>query len=108
MGDATLFDFAKGQQLRDLGIEIVSGFPNDTWITNARRVAVRLAQLNGTVTSDDVQKILPRPSEIHPNATGSVFRTKELRLVGFKASEKTSRHAARIGIYQAVDESCAS
>lgn len=95
----SLFDAAKARELRDLGIEIVSSWPNDEWVKNARRIAVRLAQINGTVSSDDVQRIFPRPDAIHPNATGAIFHCKELKMVGLKSSERIPSHARRIGVY---------
>lgn len=95
-----LYSWAESKKLRDRGIEAVSSFPNDLWVAKARSIAEMLAAKSGNVTINDVLKICPRPEGVHPNAVGSVMRSKHLRLVSFTQSDKTSAHARRIGIYE--------
>jgi len=100
-----LFNYAAGKALRDRGLEAVSSFPNDQYLKQARALALILAAKNGEVTTDDVQRILPRPENIHPNVVGAICKCKELKFVGFKQSERATAHARRIGIYRLADHS---
>lgn len=94
-----LFDYAEGLRLRDLGLSQVSSYPNDSWIESARKIAIFLANKYGEVTINDVYKILPRPENMHPNASGPVMRCKELRQIGFRQSEKTTRRCGTVRVY---------
>lgn len=54
------FNAHKAQILKDDGIERVK-VRNMQWVMKARAVAIKEAKRKGWVTSDDVQKICPRP-----------------------------------------------
>ena len=96
-------DLFQAQKLRDIGITIVYG-NNSEWVDEARKVAKHLARINGQVSSDDVLDFYPRPDDVHPNATGSIFREKGWRKVGYKQSERPSAHARVIGIYKLTEQ----
>jgi len=96
-----LFDYARSVERRNKAIKKMEDSPiAGNWIAQAREFAVLYASKHGEVTSDDVLKYCPRPADIPPNATGAVFRTKQLRLVGYRQSSKVTSHARRIGIYE--------
>lgn len=98
-----LFDYAEAQKARDAGIaRLHENLIADSWIAQAREFALLYAAKHGEVSADDVLKFCPRPSDVHKNSVGAIFRSKQLRLVGFKQSSKVSSHARRIGIYQVV------
>lgn len=101
---ADLFSLAQARQLRDegMGRAIVSSFTKN-WLENARDVALWMAKEYGFVSCDDVLKAFPRPANVSPNATGSLFKDKRFKLVGYKTSTKTSAHSRRIGVYQLND-----
>ena len=90
---------AMGIYLRDRGIAKVSNYPHDGWVQKAKDIAVMLAAKNGTVTSDELQNIFPRPQDVPPNAVGAVFRDKRLVYIGSDQSERATAHARRIGVY---------
>jgi hypothetical protein len=94
-----LFDYAESQRLRDIGIEKVTSYPNDEYVMRARAFAVSYARKYGKVTSDDVQREMPIPSGIHPNATGGIFKTKDLMVIGMTQTHRISGRARRILVY---------
>lgn len=100
MGD--LFSLAEARQLRDEGMERAANSAAE-WLNKCRETAVYLGRTKGSVSIDEVLQLCERPEWVSPNATGSVFRDKRFKLVGYKQSTKTSAHARRIGIYQLND-----
>lgn len=96
-------DLFQGQKLRDIGVMRVY-INSSTWVDEARDIAKKLARLNGQVSSDDVLDYYPRPDDVHPNATGSIFREKCWKKIGYKPSELPSAHARVIGIYQLIEK----
>lgn len=103
---ADLFSLAHARQLRDEGMERASRSPDSaSWLWEARQAAWIYAAKHGAVSADDVLKIVPRPEWVSVNATGSLFKDKRFKLVGYKQSTKTSAHARRIGIYELNEES---
>lgn len=102
MKDMMTLDLFQSQRLRDIGINSVYQ-NNSSWVDEARAVAKQLARKDGQVSIDEVLDFLPRPEDIHPNATGSVFRERCWKKVGYKSSSKPSAHARAIGIYQLLE-----
>lgn len=94
-----LFNAAESRRLKDKGMEIVASYPNDEWLSKARSVAEMLAAKFGETDSDEVQKLCPRPAEIHPNTTGCIFSGKKWKCVGHKHTEKTTGHSREIRIW---------
>jgi hypothetical protein len=96
-----LFSLAESRQLRDEGMYLsASQLSAAEWLRRAKDTAYFIATRNGEVSADEVLRIMPRPSDVHPNATGSLFRDKRFKLVGYKTSSKVSAHARRIGVYE--------
>lgn len=95
-----LFDRAMSRRLKERGLDIAESFPADAWVQRARSVAEMLAARDGETDIDKVLKLCPRPSDVSPAATGSIFRGKRWRCVGTKQSEQVSRHAGIIRIWQ--------
>ena len=94
-------DLFEGMRLRDVGIGRVY-LNNFDWVDEARKIAKELAAKNGSVSIDEVLSACPRPAQVHPNATGSVFKEKIWAKVGYKPSEKPSAHARVVGIYKLI------
>ncbi len=97
------FDLPEARRQAELGIERVSQ-RNGAWIDRARTIARQVAADRGTVTADDVRRILyagdDRPN--HFNAWGAVFRKGSgLRWTG---RYRTSRVVAGHGNQQRVWE----
>lgn len=69
------------------------------WIEKARATALYLAASDGEVTIDRVLQFTPRPDWVSVNATGSVFRDKRFKCVGFTKTSKVSGHARIIKIW---------
>lgn len=93
----TLFDLAASREARDKGMEAAAnGYGASDWLDQARKVAEILAARHGEVTADMVQAICPRPASVSPAASGSLFRGKKWRCIGFTQSSQVSRHAGAI------------
>jgi len=61
------------------------------WLEECRAEAKRQLQYKPFVTSDDVTKVVPRPSYIHRNSAGSMFQNGEFVMVGVQKSSAKSR-----------------
>ena len=94
-----MFDLAEGQRRRDLGLERVTE-RNDTWIAAARETMVALARQQTTVTSDDVWKYCPPPSDAHPSVMGGIFKDDRFFRTGTRQSKRPSAHARWISEYE--------
>lgn len=93
------FNAKKSKALKDEGIERVK-VNNMQWVMKARAVAIREAKRKGWVTSDDVQKICPRPKETPANAVGAIFKTDALTPTGFIQSIRVSAHHRWIRVWE--------
>lgn len=91
-----LFNAAESRRQRDRGMAIAASYPNDEWLAKARSVAELLAAKYGEVTSDQVLAVCPRPMDVRPNVTGSIFKGKQWKCIGFINSAQVSRHAGAI------------
>ncbi len=99
MTSAPRSDLLLGEWLRDRGIELV--YENSAhWVDIARATAKSLAMKNGSVSADEVLNACPRPGDIHPNATGAIFREPCWIKIGYKKSTVATAHARVIGIYR--------
>lgn len=58
----------------------------EAWLSTARSTAYDLLLSQQTITIEDVLKICPRPSYLHPGVTGHVFQDVMFRPVGFRKS----------------------
>jgi hypothetical protein len=62
-----------------------------------------LSRADRCVTADDAQRWLLangyKPSDL-ANGAGSIFKDKEFELVGYRPSERASRHKAVIGLWR--------
>lgn len=94
----SIFDYLEGTRRRDAGVAQVEA-NNSDWVQQARNTALMLAAQNGEVTSDEVQKLCPRPAHIHPNATGSIFKDKRFRFIGHTPTKRIDGHARTIKIW---------
>jgi hypothetical protein len=63
---------------------------NEQWLNLARREAVRICQEEGSVSSDDVNKIVPFTG-VSRNIIGAIFKGGQFRTIGTKKSTKPSR-----------------
>jgi hypothetical protein len=96
------FNAKKGQALKERGMAKAAA-KDRAWLPLARAFAIRYARKHGEVTSDIVQKYWPRPSNIHPNVTGSLFRGSGLVHTGrYVLSKRVAAHRRAIAIYRYV------
>lgn len=99
-----LFSLAAARKLRDEGMERSAyGYNAQEWLVRARDMALLLAGREGEVSADKVLQFVPRPPEVSVNATGSIFKDKRFKLVGYKMSSKVSAHARRIAVWALND-----
>jgi hypothetical protein len=83
-----------GEELRDAGIRSLERHP---WLERARLAAVRLCELQGWVTSDDVQKWMADDPVPHVNAWGAVFHDAR-----FRSTDRTVPTTRPLGHYRRV------
>lgn len=63
----------------------------EAWLEDARAVAHRMIEERGApVTIEDVLQECPKPSYIHRNAVGAVFRSPAFKAVGWAPSRRTA------------------
>ena len=91
-----LFNAAEGRRQRDLGMAISASYPGDAWVLQARTIGEIIAAKQGSVTIDQILMVCPRPKDVSPNATGSIFRGKRWKCIGFAQSSQVQRHAGLI------------
>ena len=99
-----VLDFTAGSRARDRGVARVET-NSARWVQAIRRHAELIARTDGTVTADDLRTLDGnlRYSGIapsHPNAWGSIFRTKEWEACGYVNSRCPSNHARRITVWR--------
>lgn len=91
-------------KLKEMTIDIEAGDENpptreslqyaiDTWIADARKVAITVARERGSVTSDDVWERCPIPPAIDRRTMGSVFKSGDtFKHIGFVKSRRRVNH----------------
>lgn len=62
-------------------------YSRHAWLEECRSIAKRLLRNTENITIEDVTKVCPRPTYLHPNVTGSVFN-QEFRPVGFTIAKR--------------------
>lgn len=72
-------------------------FDREDYLEQCRSTAKRLLRNGGTVTIEDITRLCPRPTYLHPNIMGSVF-DNQFRQVGFTAAKNPAAkgHIIRI------------
>lgn len=92
------FDLIESLRLKDQGmLAAANSYAAYDWLTKARGVAEMLAVANGETNAAEVLKHCPRPKDIPPNSTGSLFRGKQWQLLGYITTDKISGHGRKIG-----------
>lgn len=84
-----------GEELKERGIEQVR-LNNEDWHAAAVHMVSVLVRQNGSVTSDDLQAVMPPPPGIHPNIMGAVFAKAGLTCTGYVKSKRPSAHGRMI------------
>jgi len=100
----TEFNYEAGQAARDAGLDRASSpFYRTELLGWARLAARRVAEAAGSVSYDDVYKVLEemgKQPELLGPAAGNVFRTGEWVSVEWKASERESNHARPMRVWR--------
>ncbi len=92
------FDLPQGECLRDAGMtQAADAYARRNLIVAARTIAIEIAKSRGSVTADDVFKIMEERNlqpDLLGNAAGSIFRGKEFVFFGdWKKSSRVTNHA---------------
>lgn len=103
MSDQTEFNLGWGEEKKRDGKGLAASNRADLLMI-AEREAIKIAREgNGQCCADDVQERLIElghtPSDLG-NAAGSMFDGKKWMRIGYKKSERVSRHANVIGIWE--------
>jgi hypothetical protein len=62
------------------------------YLQDCRVLAEDIARRKGHVAQSDVNKVYPRPTNLHPNITGAIFRgNKKFKMIGIRESLTGSR-----------------
>jgi len=89
-------DLFEGRSLRDAGLSLVESHEKD-YIEAARRAAYLLWRgRREPISINDVSQRVPRPSDVHPNATGAIFKAKGWEPVGFTLATHKEGHARMV------------
>ena len=76
MNNQLAFDLDKGMRLQEHGLSLVESH-DEGWLSKARDAARAIATFNGTVTSDEVLKVVGYPPDWQsPNVIGAIFKSK--------------------------------
>jgi len=60
------------------------------WLMDCRATARKLLTTREEIIIDDVTKLCPRPSYVHKNVTGSVFKDVDFEMCGIVPATKPS------------------
>lgn len=60
----------------------------EQWIDDARSAARRLLIYRDTITIEDVLAICPRPTYVHRNVSGQLFKHEDFKAKGFTKSRR--------------------
>lgn len=74
------------------------------WLVKARKAARDILLKRETCTIEDVLQICPRPSYLHRNLTGSVFKDEIFRPVGYIKSRRPIEKASVIRVWELKQE----
>lgn len=75
----------------------------EQWLNGARNVAFNLLKTRHTVTIEDVLELYPRPSYLHRNTTGHVFKDAWFQPIGYTLSKRTVSHGRVIRLWTLSD-----
>lgn len=64
----------------------------EDWLDSCRAAARKLLLTRYSITSEDVTELVPRPENVHHNATGSIFRDDDFTSVGYTLTRRTTSH----------------
>jgi len=70
------------------------------WLTEARGIAVSLAQARGEITIDDVRDVLPPPDNADPRIMGAVFKGGDFELVRYVRSMRVTCHRRPVAVFR--------
>lgn len=94
----TLFNYAEGKKLQEMGISRAASFPWNEPVARARDIAIMLAKRKGAVCADDVHEYLSERlpdvlEQIQPAAWGAILRSPKLKFSGeIVESKRMARH----------------
>lgn len=72
----------------------------EEWLVYCRRLAVELAEMNGTVTVDDIWAVSPGDAPIDGRKIGLVFKSDGWERVGTKRSTRGRNQTREIGVWR--------
>lgn len=96
----SLFDVAEATRRRDEGMALAAR-GKESWLLEAREVAVEIAREKGTVSADDVRAAgVETPEGSSPNVFGSLFKDPRFAFDHFTESQRPSRHRNVIRVWR--------
>lgn len=99
-------DLAKGRREKQYALDLVEDATEQRrqWVQDARRAAQLIAEVTGTVTSDDVREAVPMPEDWDPRILGAVFRNGKhgprFERVGYVQTRSARAHARPIAVWR--------
>lgn len=98
--ETPLLNYIESTRLKEQGMQAAAySYGANEWLERARAVAEMLAATQGDCSIDDVLKACPRPEGVSPGATGSVFKGKKFRRVGYTTTRQVKGHARAISLW---------
>jgi hypothetical protein len=74
------------------------------WLLDCQAAARKLLRTRLDITIEDVLEVCPRPSYIHKNTTGSVFRHDDFVAFAFAKARKPSSHSRYVMRWRLSDD----
>ncbi len=87
----------EGRRLRDEGLEAFNG---DVWVEKAREIAYQMCLDQGSTDAYRIQLVHPRPSFVHPNAVGAIFKDKRFKPGGWRYNPNAPAHGRAIRVWK--------
>lgn len=97
------FDFPAAKRAREDGKQLVEDH-NRGFVRHMRELALEICARKGQVDCDQLRQLAAEQglAPVHPNAWGSIFRGRQWRPIGWKASRLTTNHARMIRVWSAA------
>lgn len=86
-------------QARDMALDLFEWAQPD-YLSKARETARQICLERGSVTVDDIRKVLPPPKHIDGRIMGSLLRAPEFEKISYENSDRRTCHARPIARFR--------
>lgn len=87
-----------GRQLRDSQLALFE-MRQAEFLERCRALAVEVCKRQGSVSINDIRRLISVPPGVHPSVLGSVFKRGGFSVVGFTEANHPEAHARIVRVY---------